>query len=42
MATFKPHYNAAMGKYYYERKDYLDDMKKMNLQPYSGPKKPMV
>ena len=39
MSRFKAHYNSAMGKYYYEKKDYLSDMKKMGLQPYSGPKK---
>lgn len=34
---FRPHMNAAMGKYYHTKKDYLRDMKRMNLVPSNSP-----
>lgn len=37
-SRFKPHYNRAMGKKYYTKKDYLGDMKKMGLEPYDPSK----
>ena len=35
---FKPHYNIATNKYYNTKKEYLGDLKKMNLVPYEKPK----
>jgi hypothetical protein len=35
-ATFKPHYNSEMGKFYDTKREYLSDMKAKGLEPYRG------
>lgn len=37
---FKPHFNHATGRFYHTAKDYVGDLKKRGLEPYTPDAKP--